>query len=263
MIVDFHCHSNRSYDGFTSPRELVHACTVRGIDVLAITDHDCISQSVINYLKSHGIDVIPGCEFTDHTGSHIIGLFVEDSLPCGSTDEQILNHIQNQGGLCLMPHPWKPGSGFMAMNGSSELLSRFHFIELINGGWPARRYSRQIIELANSYGLRMIASSDAHKACQVGLCCTRFRDNGNSSNLFEILSQSNQDDIDLMIDSNLLQRLGRRTSSIQKTIIYQTLLPFIPPFFRRLTKLALYRFSSQRFSRKGELSIIDPNFSPW
>jgi len=144
MIIDFHTHTHNSHDGFTTPDELLAACKIRGIDAIAITEHDRVCTINPNPFADAGIEIIPGCEFTCDSGAHIIGLFVRQSLPIGSTAANILNHIRNQGGFALMPHPWKSGSGFMAMDGNLHLASQFDFIELINGGWREGKKCRKL-----------------------------------------------------------------------------------------------------------------------
>ena len=263
MIIDLHCHTHHSHDAFTTPLELLRSCLARGINAVAITDHDCIAHSTIRFLNSHGIEVIPGCEFTDHTGAHIIGLFVKRTLPIGSNTELVLSHIHTEGGFCLMPHPWKPGSGYMVMNGNLDLVSRFHFVELINGGWPSQSYATEIVKLATSYNLRMIATSDSHKACQVGLCCTRFLNSSCFSSVYNLLKFSKQKDMDLLIDSSMLRRVGRRTNPIQRSSIYQSILPFIPCSIRRIAKILHYRLTASRSIQPVQFSSVDTSASPW
>ena len=41
-------------------------------------------------------------------------------------------------------------------------------------GWNSIAFEKQIVNLSNKYNMRMIASSDSHKACQVGLCVTKL-----------------------------------------------------------------------------------------
>ena len=39
-----------------------------------------------------------------------------------------------------------------------------------NGGWNSIAFEKQIVNLSNKYNMRMIASLQFAKACQVGLC---------------------------------------------------------------------------------------------
>lgn len=76
MIADLHTHSTAS-DGQYTPSELVKLAKDRGIEVMALTDHDTIDG--VNEAKrvgdSLGIQVIRGIELSakEHNGFHILG----------------------------------------------------------------------------------------------------------------------------------------------------------------------------------------------
>lgn len=263
MIFDLHNHSYLSHDGFTRPLELVAACKARGIDAIAITEHDLLCEIDSEIFIEHGIELIPGCEYTDSTGAHIIGLFVETGLGAGADASAILSNIHEQGGFAVMPHPWKPGSGFMAVNGDLQLLPCFDFIELINGGWRAREYASDIIDLANRFNLRMLASSDSHKACHVGLACTDIRKRQADQDARSVLSGASQEDIRLLLDKSLLEKVGRRSNFVQKSAVYQRLLPVVPKSVRRLIKKFRYRLGAERLLGPANLRKVDISSCPW
>lgn len=74
---DLHCHSTAS-DGVLSPLEILARAQQRGVEILALTDHDTVSgvrDIVAN--QPEGLRVIPGAEFTCQWNGrivHIIGL---------------------------------------------------------------------------------------------------------------------------------------------------------------------------------------------
>lgn len=263
MILDLHTHTRHSFDGFTTPDELLAACLVRGVDAVAVTEHDLPCRIDPSPFAARGVELIPGCEFTDRSGAHIVGLFVRKGLPFGSPAMVILDHIRAEGGLAVMPHPWKPGSGFMAMGGDRALAPRFDFIELVNGGWRSGERAADIARLAADAGLRMISSSDSHKASQVGLCCTRIAGAEPKGGARAALDGATQGDLELLIDQQVLAKHGRRSNALQRSAPYQALLPLIPPVFRRLTKLARYRLGSERHARKPRFECVDAESSPW
>ena len=81
---DLHTHSDHS-DGTFAPAEIVR-CAARGhIDLLALTDHDCISgvPEAMAAGKEEGVRVIPGVEFDNeyHHELHILGLDVDMDHP--------------------------------------------------------------------------------------------------------------------------------------------------------------------------------------
>ena len=60
MLIDLHSHTIASYDGFTSESEMIEACLTRGINAIAITEHDKVSNlSPKKFLESN-IELISG-----------------------------------------------------------------------------------------------------------------------------------------------------------------------------------------------------------
>lgn len=80
MIVDLHCHSNAS-DGALSPDVLVRRAVERGVDTLAITDHDTIdAYAKLRAAELPAIRLIPGIEFSARWRQmtvHIVGLDID------------------------------------------------------------------------------------------------------------------------------------------------------------------------------------------
>ena len=76
MNVDLHCHTNLS-DGALSPEQLVDLAAQRGVDMLAITDHDSIACYAQITPSTSNIKIITGIELSTtwrNRGIHIVGL---------------------------------------------------------------------------------------------------------------------------------------------------------------------------------------------
>jgi 3',5'-nucleoside bisphosphate phosphatase len=81
IIADLHSHSTHS-DGELPPEQLVDLAAERGVQVLALTDHDAVSgvPAAIERGRVRGVEIIPGCELTAYEGGielHILALFVD------------------------------------------------------------------------------------------------------------------------------------------------------------------------------------------
>lgn len=81
MIVDLHSHSTCS-DGLLNPAELVERAVLRGVDMLALTDHDELSglEAAHEAARQWGLRLIDGVEISvqwEHTTLHIVGLGVD------------------------------------------------------------------------------------------------------------------------------------------------------------------------------------------
>ena len=70
MKIDLHIHTKFSWDGFSSPREVVDAAIQKGIDCICITDHNEIKGAIeaMKYGFDKNILVLPGIEILSLDG---------------------------------------------------------------------------------------------------------------------------------------------------------------------------------------------------
>ena len=81
MPSDLHMHTNRS-DGSHDPADLVEYAGGRGVEVMAITDHDTMAgvPDAVAAGRAVGVRVIPGIELSikvPHGSMHLLGYFTE------------------------------------------------------------------------------------------------------------------------------------------------------------------------------------------
>jgi predicted metal-dependent phosphoesterase TrpH len=80
--AEFHCHTTSS-DGKLSPTEVVKRAKSKGIEYLAITDHDNTEgiYEALEAAKLYGIKLIPGIELScnNKESVHVLGYFRDNS----------------------------------------------------------------------------------------------------------------------------------------------------------------------------------------
>jgi len=107
--ADFHAHTYYS-DGFFSPEEVVLAAIKKHIRFLAITDHNQIAGafSAQKFAFDHKLNItlIIGEEISTKEGE-IIGLFLSEKIPKSLSAEITCRLIKGQGGLVMIPHPFR------------------------------------------------------------------------------------------------------------------------------------------------------------
>jgi len=79
--ADLHVHTTFS-DGTFTPQEVILKAKEKGLDTIAITDHDCVDgiEPCIEAAGPEGIEVIPGIELTcewKQTEIHMLGYFID------------------------------------------------------------------------------------------------------------------------------------------------------------------------------------------
>ena len=249
--ADLHCHTIKSFDAFTSPKELLKACIIKKINLIAITEHDLINKVNKKLFLEKGINIIDGCEYTTDKGAHIIGLFVKNNL-IGGNYREVISHIKNQSGLVLIPHPFKKKSGiFRVYENYNYILDNADFIELYNGGYHnTEKEKLEIINLSKRFNIRMLANSDSHKVQQVGYYINQFnvkKDLG----LRDLLTISKPN---LLADENF-RNSPRNLSKIQNIQKYQDLISNLPFKLKRYIKILLYILSIKKIHKPSYIKL--------
>ncbi len=94
-MIDLHTHSTAS-DGSLSPRELARAGKAAGLDVMALTDHDC-AKGVDDFLDecaAVGLVGVPGIELSAEVPQgqlHLVGLAFDPHDPALTAKFAALN----------------------------------------------------------------------------------------------------------------------------------------------------------------------------
>jgi len=176
MKADLHTHTEHSFDCKLSVKSLIQKAEKAGIDAVAITDHDSMSACGIAKKLAKSIVVIPGMEITAQGGTHIIGLFLKDEIVSRDIFD-IINEIHNQGGLALIPHPFRPGSGLIfnkekqnmfSGEETMRILSDIDLIEAVNFRCPSEETVNTERFFSCYPDIPHTAGSDAHHGDEIG-----------------------------------------------------------------------------------------------
>ena len=165
---DLHLHSTYSPDGEMSPADLVRTAVARGLNGIALTDHNStggIKQAREEAAKFSGFLVIPGIEVSSREG-HVIGLGIESPVASGLEVAETVERIRSAGGLPVASHPYRR---FTGVGEECIRSSRFEAVEVLNGRSPSRKNLRAC-RLAVELKLGLSAGSDGHRMSEVGRC---------------------------------------------------------------------------------------------
>jgi hypothetical protein len=171
LAGDLHCHTTLSHDvwggptddntgldeAYTlgwSPGEQIALAESRGLDFLAITDHNRVDAVHAPDYRSDRLALIPGYEHS-LSGGHS-NVFVPDraaltdvvrdadgstSFPGDDGAARFLDAVHARGGIASLNHPFygNPEQGEeLAWGYGPEVSARFDAVEVWNIGWPAR-----------------------------------------------------------------------------------------------------------------------------
>ncbi len=101
FAVDLHIHTALSPcgDEDMTPNNIINMALLKGLDMIAITDHNCCNnlEAVIEVARNNGVTVIPGIEVQSKEEVHLICLFkkIDSALEFGQIIYDSLPNIQN------------------------------------------------------------------------------------------------------------------------------------------------------------------------
>lgn len=166
LKIDFHVHSDLSADGRDNIENILSAARKRGLDGIALCDHDRLSAP-----KEGRPFVIPSCECSTSDG-HIIGLFITAPPSCLKetsgrlpSASQAIGEIHALGGIAVWAHPYERRADI-----DEEATAKADFIETCNSRacFKNKKANFQARELSLKLGKPQLGGSDAHSASEVG-----------------------------------------------------------------------------------------------
>ncbi|MBN2567084.1 PHP domain-containing protein [Candidatus Woesearchaeota archaeon] len=186
MRYDLHTHTFYSACSGQRPETLLKAAIRRGMDGIAVTDHDTMEGSAIieRLVKRHnrkegtGFGLVKGCEFSTDAGD-IIGYFIADAAPLRGVRDpfEVIDRIRAMGGLVALPHPFtvvRKGFGLPL-----ELVAeRIHALEGLNGRMMESFPNGMARRAAARHSLAVVGGSDGHFPVEVGRAWTLFPGTG-------------------------------------------------------------------------------------
>lgn len=181
-LADLHIHSTYSWDGTATVAAILKTAVARGLNVVAITDHDEISGALeaLDLAPAYGLEVVPGIEVSTADG-HLLALYLRRLIPAGLSLKETLHRIGEQGGVAVAAHPGAFGMESLSPHvircarREGDLARVLVGLEILNGSLIFRRRSSVVAQpLAQSLNMAQVGNSDAHSVALIGSGLTRF-----------------------------------------------------------------------------------------
>ena len=171
LQLDFHVHSEGSYDGH-EPVGLIleHAADI-GLDGVVITDHDVIHESkrAADIAADYGLIGIPGVEVSTAHG-HLLAIGVDVMPPRRAPYDETVAWIRDHGGVAIVPHPFQRTRHGVRKKNIPDVDAIETFNAWLFTGYKNQRARRY----AEAYGYPTVAASDAHTLPYVGRAYTEI-----------------------------------------------------------------------------------------
>jgi predicted metal-dependent phosphoesterase TrpH len=165
--ADLHVHTTYSKDSLITPKDLVYYAEKRGLDAVAITDHNHL-KGAYQIAKETDFLIIPGMEISSRDG-HIVALNVDGLIPTSLSATETVELIHKANGVAIACHPFVYFKGCLGDN----VCASFDAIEVINArAFPFKNSVKKAEECAKNLGLSRVAGTDAHYGPQIGYAYT-------------------------------------------------------------------------------------------
>jgi len=189
LRIDPHVHTLAS-DGVDGVEAMIGAAIRRGLDAVAITDHERLDAALAGAAMAeyHGwpVEVIVGEEISTR-GGHLVGLYLGERIRPWHSLKDSIAMVHEQGGLAIIAHPLPPyplcarEGAIRALMEEADPIYHPDGMEGFNpttAGKALAHWSRRAPALADELGIAATGGSDAHKAANVGSTVTIVRQTG-------------------------------------------------------------------------------------
>lgn len=167
MKVDFHIHTCYSQDSLTSLEDVINAARSRGLDRVAITDHNRLEGAL--RLREMAPELAIVGEEVLTTEGELICYFLEEEVPAGLSPEEAIARVRDQGGIVGIPHPMDQVRRETMVSGAlARIRGQLDCVEVFNARCLLPTDNRRAAVWAAEMGLPGTAGSDAHHPSEIG-----------------------------------------------------------------------------------------------
>jgi len=174
LKLDLHIHSIYSKDSILEPKEIIEIAKRKGLNGIAITDHDAIKGALeaikLNKETDNGKDfiIVPGEEIRTDIGDVLV-LFIKKEISSRRIEE-VYEEAKKQNAMLVLAHPFR-GSGEINPDNIKKFID---VIEVFNSR-STRKQNKAAEELAKKLKKPIICGSDAHLSWEIGKSINLFK----------------------------------------------------------------------------------------
>ena len=145
--LELHCHTIFSKDSLFKPEQIIRICDRKGIDRVAITDHNSIEGAQ----KAKEISperVIIGEEIFTSKGE-LLGYFMDERIPPGLSPEETIGRLRDQGAVISVSHPFDAyRKGAWKLADLLDIVEKIDAVETFNARCMSSSFNEQAQEFA-------------------------------------------------------------------------------------------------------------------
>ena len=170
LKLDLHLHSCYSADAIGSPEDLIKSLKKRGLQGMALTDHNTIKGCIeAQKVAPKDFLVIPSVEISTADG-HLLALNATKNIQGGLPVEETVERVIDAGGEPIVPHLFRLLSGIKKEK-LIGIQTKVSAIEVFNGcSVPSTNLKSE--KVARAFNLGGTGGSDSHDPIYAGYAFT-------------------------------------------------------------------------------------------
>jgi predicted metal-dependent phosphoesterase TrpH len=173
LTVELHCHTDASEDCLVRPRDLVDVCRQRGLDRVAVTDHNAVRGALALQALAPELTIVGEEVMTTH--GELLAYFVREEVPAGLTPGEAIARLRAQGAAISVSHPFdRLRRGAWREADLLAILPLVDAIEVFNARCIYPDDNARALAFAQEHGTLGTVGSDAHSRREYGRAVHRM-----------------------------------------------------------------------------------------
>jgi predicted metal-dependent phosphoesterase TrpH len=169
--IDLHNHTKWSKDCLTEFETIIRLCEKRGMDKIAITDHNT-ADGALAMKKLAPELVIVGEEIMTPQGE-ILAYYVQETIPAGLSPEETIKLLRDQGAVISVSHPFdRLRKGAWKEPDLLRIIDQVDAIEVFNARCMFAADNHKALQFAQKHKLLGTVGSDSHTRREYGTALT-------------------------------------------------------------------------------------------
>jgi len=187
MWIELHCHTDASRDCLMRPATMIEACRRRGLDRLAVTDHNTTAGAMRMQAQWPGV-VIVGEEIAT-TDGELLAYFVKEEVPRGLSPEETIRRLRAQGAVISVAHPFdRLRHGAWQEPDLVRIAPLVDAVEVFNARCIFAEDNARALRFAHDHKMPGSVGSDAHTYGEIGQAALGGDDFGSPQALLRALA---------------------------------------------------------------------------
>ncbi len=167
LTTELHTHTCYSRDCLTPLDKFIAACRRRGLDRVAVTDHNTTAGAL--RLQALAPDLIIVGEEIKTDSGEIIAYFLSEDVPPGLPVREAIARVREQGGVVGVSHPAdRLRKEAMGLDRLAPIVDRVDALEVFNARCIYASDNTAARDFALRHGKPGFAGSDAHTLAELG-----------------------------------------------------------------------------------------------